>query len=84
MAYNIPILYKESDQITSTTCLLYIKTELFECNTKTILQLEDFMTLGGSGVFNWNKCTSVLSTMGISSNRSHVYTSPKAVTIHLT
>lgn len=51
MAYSIPILCKVSDQIISTTCLLYIKMELLECNTKTILQLEDFMKLGGSGIF---------------------------------
>lgn len=42
---------------------LYIKTEL--CNTKTPLQHEDFIKLGGGGVFNWNNCISVLAAMDI-------------------
>lgn len=47
------------------TCLLYIKTELSECNTKTLLQREEITKLGQSGVFKGNKCTSVLAAMDI-------------------
>lgn len=39
--------------------------ELCECNTKTLLQHEDFIKLGQSGVFKGTKCTSVLAAMGI-------------------
>lgn len=81
--WPIVFLYYERYQ----TCLLYVKMELCEYNTKTLLQHEDFIKLGQS-VINVllyiyantykstsvkNKCTSVLAAMDLLSNRSDVY-----------